>query len=297
MTSSRPLYWLAPILILFGLTAAFVYGRHLATGYTPPAVLAGAGWWPIYSSAVLGVVALLLGYAIVADLLGEVRHLLGMGPWLVLGGLVGARLYHVLAPAPSHLLTTADYLANPWLIIQIWSGGLGFYGALFGGGLALAIYAWWHKLPLRAWGDAAVVGLALGQAIGRWGHFFNQELYGQPSRLPWAVHISPPHRMAGLEEVATYHPTFLYESLWCLGLFALLYVGYQQGYARPGEGVVRYVAGYALGRLLIEAVRLDVATAVVAGISLPIASWLSLALLALASGWWLGGKRGVESRE
>ena len=351
-------------LVLPALAAVVLYSAHVQTGVTPPAVLAGAGFWPIYTSAVLMLVAILFGYVAVADLVwhtqqrlfeqtiptavakrplplhllplaprpyatvGELlaawghnpqqwgasparlealgaalaalpdvqeswvrqpvwrpfgqTQLLALWPWLLLGGLVGARLYHVLAPAPSHLLATADYVANPWLIAQVWNGGLGIIGALLGGGVALAVFGWWHGLPVRQWGDMLVVGVALGQAIGRWGHFFNQELYGLPSKLPWAVTIAPAHRWPGLEEIATYHPVFLYESLWCLGLFGWLWWGYQRGYGWAGQGVVRYVGGYALGRLLIEPLRLDVATAEWFGLSLPVASWVSLAGLATA---------------
>lgn len=272
-------YWFP----LLPLTTLLLYGLHLVTGKTPAPIWFGAEGLPIYGAAVLLVTAVIFGYLVVAiltaDRAGSHPHLLAMLASILFWGLIGARLYHVLAPAPSNPFPTADYLANPWLILSLRSGGLGFYGALLGGGLALGIYCWRHKLPVLVWGDAAVIGLALGQAIGRWGNFFNQELYGTPTNLPWAVHISPDYRLPGLEEIATYHPAFLYESLWCLGLFGLLWWLHGRPAHRAGDGVLVYLGGYALGRLLIEAVRLDVPTAVVAGISLPVATWVSLALL------------------
>lgn len=204
-------------------------------------------------------------------------------------GLIGARLYHVLAPAPSAPLTTADYWANGWLVLNVRQGGLGFYGALAGGLWGLALFGWRRRVPVWGWADAAVVGVALGQAIGRWGHFFNQELYGRPSTLPWAVIISPSHRLPHWADVATYQPLFLYESLTCLAIAALL--AWVQGQNWPrwrmGDTFALYGVAYALGRVVWEAMRVDGATLLLFGRTLPTATWVSLTLLILLPLWRL----------
>ena len=128
-------------------------------------------------------------------------------------GVVGARLYHVLTPSPSTGITPAWYFAHPLEILAIWNGGLGIYGALVGGALGLWLYTRRHRLDFWAWLDIAAPAIPLGQAIGRWGNFVNQELYGAPTTLPWAIYIPPEKRLPGYAAFAYYHPTFLYESL------------------------------------------------------------------------------------
>ena len=119
--------------------------------------------------------------------------------WALALGIIGARLYHVLTPSPSMaergIESALDYFRSPYQLINIRSGGLGIYGGIAGGALGLFIYSRRARIPTLAWADLAVVGLALGQAIGRWGNFFNQELYGRPTNLPWAVTIDPQYRL------------------------------------------------------------------------------------------------------
>ncbi|HUM68538.1 MAG TPA: prolipoprotein diacylglyceryl transferase, partial [Chloroflexota bacterium] len=145
----------------------------------------------------------------------------------LLFAVIGARLYHVLTPSPSMaafgIETPWDYFRNPMQLINIRAGGLGIYGGLAGGALGLFIYTRRQRIPTLAWADLAVVGVALGQVFGRWGNFFNQELYGRPTTLPWAVTISQAHRLPGYEEFSRFHPAFLYESLWNLLAFLVLY--------------------------------------------------------------------------
>jgi phosphatidylglycerol:prolipoprotein diacylglycerol transferase len=138
---------------------------------------------------------------------------------------------------------------------------------------------------LLGWADLAAVGLVLGQMMGRWGNFFNQELYGQPTNLPWAVTIDPANRLPGYNEIAQFHPAFLYESIWSLltfiGLYTLLRRYGEQ--LLPGEITALYLIAYAVGRTLLELIRLDSRTGV-GGV--PIATLVSL-LIAVGMAAWL----------
>ncbi len=145
--------------------------------------------------------------------------------WIVIAGIVGARIWHILTPPPSMIaqgITTQYYLTHPLAMIDIRNGGLGIPGAVFGGALAMWIYTRRKKLNFATWLDLVAPGLALAQAIGRWGNFFNQELYGAPTNLPWKLYIDPAHRLPGFQEYAYYHPLFLYECLWNLANMAIL---------------------------------------------------------------------------
>ena len=118
--------------------------------------------------------------------------------WLVIGGIVGARLWHVFTPSPSLIaqgIDTKFYLTHPLDLMNIRRGGMGIPGAVIGGALALFLFTRKYKLNFIDWVDISAPGLALGQAIGRWGNFFNQELYGAPTDLPWKLFIDPAHRL------------------------------------------------------------------------------------------------------
>jgi phosphatidylglycerol:prolipoprotein diacylglycerol transferase len=180
--------------------------------------------------------------------------------WVLIGGIIGARIWHVLTPPVSMGKTFLDYLANPLDILKVWEGGLGIPGAVIGGGLALYIYCRRRKLSFPLWADIAAPGLALGQAIGRWGNYVNQEVYGKPTTLPWAVHIEPSHRYPGYAAFETFHPLFLYESIWNFALMGfLLWVGRRyESWLKAGDVFLIYLIGYPLGRFLLEFLRLDV---------------------------------------
>lgn len=183
-------------------------------------------------------------------------------PWALLGGIIGARLWHVLSPSASNVamgLSTEYYFKHPVEILMIWKGGLGIFGAVLGGAIALYIYCRVTKLNFLEWADYIAPGLLIGQAIGRWGNFVNQEVYGLPSNLPWAITIDPPYRLPGFEAVATYHPLFLYESLLCLlsaGL--IIWLGNKwKDKLYKGDAIILYGILYPFGRFLLEYLRLD----------------------------------------
>jgi len=183
--------------------------------------------------------------------------------WLIIGGVIGARLWHVLIPSASSAYTTAYYLSHPFNLIAIWDGGLGIPGAVIGGVIALYLYCRRYTQPFAIWADIAAPCLALGQAIGRWGNYFNQELYGAPTNLPWHIYIDPAHRLPAYAAYEYYHPLFLYESLYNLAnMFFLLFIGRRfKDWLKPGDVFIIYLITYPVGRFLLEFMRLDIATA------------------------------------
>ena len=172
---------------------------------------------------------------------------------VVIGGVIGARVYH--------LFTGYDWDAGGFTgIFQVWKGGLSIWGAVLGGGIALAIMARRRHLDVVRLMDAVAPGVVLAQAIGRWGNYFNQELFGRPTSLPWGLEIDLAHRPAGYVQYDTFQPTFLYESLWCLLVFGVL-VGAERRFGlRRGQTVSLYVALYTFGRIWTEMLRVDDAT-------------------------------------
>jgi phosphatidylglycerol:prolipoprotein diacylglycerol transferase len=182
--------------------------------------------------------------------------------WLVIAGIVGARIWHILTPPPSMIaqgITTQYYLTHPLAMIDIRNGGLGIPGAVLGGVLALWVYTRRKKLKIAIWLDVMAPGLALAQAIGRWGNFFNQELYGAPTNLPWKLFIDPVHRLPGFQDTAYYHPLFLYEMLWNLANMAIL-LWLSRRFAdrlKSGDIFLGYLVIYPVGRFLLDFLRLD----------------------------------------
>jgi phosphatidylglycerol:prolipoprotein diacylglycerol transferase len=157
------------------------------------------------------------------------------------------------------------YRTHPIEILYIWQGGLGIYGAIVGGLLGVVLYTWRAGLRPLKWLDYGAPGLALGQAVGRWGNFVNQELYGPPTDLPWGLKIDPQHRIVPYNNLEKYppdtlfHPTFLYESLWALLVFGVLALIADRFKDRLKEGdiLLGYLIGYPLGRFFLEYLRPD----------------------------------------
>ena len=181
--------------------------------------------------------------------------------WCVLLGVVGARLYHVLTVTPSMGVGRWYYLEHPAQIFAIWEGGLGVYGAVAGGALGLYVAARRAKEPVLQWMDTMVPGLVLAQAIGRWGNYINQELYGKPTDMPWAVYIEPRFRLPGYEMYELFHPTFFYESMWNLATcLILVYLTWRyRDKLIPGLTTSIYFISYSVARFLLEFIRLDAA--------------------------------------
>lgn len=169
----------------------------------------------------------------------------------VMSALVGARLYYVL-------FNWGYYGPRPSKILAVWEGGLAIHGGILGGIFATALYTLRKKLPMLIYMDIMAPCLVLGQAIGRWGNFFNQEAFGIPTNLPWKLYIEPYHRPAHLAAYEFFHPTFLYESLWNLVVFLVLYVLLRRRLAQtPGALTLCYLGLYSLGRFFVEGLRID----------------------------------------
>lgn len=180
-------------------------------------------------------------------------------PWVLIAGIIGARIWHVLTPDSTMLIDGQNpYFLRPLDIFNIRNGGLGIPGAIMGGVLALWIYCRKKKLIFMTWLDIIAPAVALGQAVGRWGNFFNQEVYGLPSNLPWAIKIDEAHRLPQYADVERYHPTFLYESIWnLLNMFILLWVARKfQDKLKKGDVFFLYLVIYSFGRFFLEFIRI-----------------------------------------
>jgi len=213
----------------------------------------------------LGVIAAITLSVIEAKRHGQsTEHLLTMALLVLPLGIIGARLYHVIDE-------WSFYSQNLALIIG--GRGLGIFGAIIGGAIGLFVYTKWKRLSTLTWLDIVAPGLILAQAIGRWGNFFNQELYGYPTDLPWAIYIDPAHRLAGYEAFSHFHPLFLYESIWnVLGCILLLLVGRKfKERLLSGDIFFMYVIYYSVGRFFLEGLKIDVWA--MGGI--PTACWIS----------------------
>ncbi len=223
--------------------------------------------------------------ALIADLL----------PVLVLGAVIGARSYYVA-------LEWRQYSGN-WLdALAVWRGGIAIHGALLGGGIATLLYCRWRRQPFWPLLDVLVPAVALGQAIGRWGNFFNSEAFGLPTNLPWKLFIPAASRPAEFLDQRFFHPTFLYESLWNLGVCALLLLLFRaasRGRIQLPAGALScvYLMAYSSGRVWIEGLRIDplclLSSPPFCEGGIRMAQLVSLGLIALGAGglWWLFRRR------
>lgn len=188
---------------------------------------------------------------------GNPEQVLDIALWAVPFGIVGGRLYHLATDWRTYFGPGGRGLAGA---VQIWAGGLGIWGAIALGGVGAWIACRRYGIVMPPMADALCVGVALAQAIGRWGNWFNQELFGKPTTLPWALEIGLAHRPPGYEQYATFHPTFLYESLWLLVVAGLVAVADRRLRLGHGRAFALYVALYCVGRLGMEMLRIDPAT-------------------------------------
>ncbi len=198
--------------------------------------------------------------------------------WAVPFGIVGGRLYHVLSDWQIYFGADGrGFIAA----LRIWDGGLGIWGAVALGGLGAWIGARRSGVALPPVADAIAPGIALAQAIGRWGNYFNQELFGSPTTLPWGLEISQANRPSDYVDYATFHPTFLYESLWLVGVAIVVIWADRRFNLGHGRAFALYVLLYTLGRVWIEALRIDSANQIL-GLRLNVWTSIVVGLGALA---------------
>jgi phosphatidylglycerol---prolipoprotein diacylglyceryl transferase len=210
--------------------------------------------------------------------------------WAVPFGLIGSRIYHVLTDYELYF----GEGRHPIDALKIWHGGLGIWG-----GVAFGLFGAWlaarrHGVPFLAAADAMAPGIALAQAIGRFGNYFNQELFGRPTTLPWGLEIDPAHRPEGYEGFRTFHPTFLYEAIWDLGVMALVILADRRYKFGHGRALALYVAGYTAGRALIEMLRIDTVNHLF-GLRLNV--WTAIILFVLAIGYFVWSARNRPGQE
>jgi phosphatidylglycerol---prolipoprotein diacylglyceryl transferase len=207
-------------------------------------------WYGILMATAI-VVGLWVGYRQARREELPADDIISVGQWSILVGLVGARLYEVAF--------NWDYYGRfPWKIVAVWEGGLAMHGGLIVGPLFGVWLAMRWGLPVLRGLDVVGPSMVLGQAIGRWGNFFNEEAFGRPTELPWKLYISPEHRPLGYAQFEYFHPTFLYESIWDFAVFLML-IGWLRPRLRPYPGALffAYIGLYSIGRFVIEALRLD----------------------------------------
>ena len=220
---------------------------------------------------------------------GEVSDL---AVWAVPFGLVGGRLYHVITDY--QLYFGGDN--NPVTALYLWRGGLGVWGAIAMGALGVVIGARRKGIKLLPVLDAMAPGVLVAQAIGRWGNWFNQELFGRPTDLPWGLEIDPAHRPVGYLDVETFHPTFLYEFFWCLAAFFVVVWADRRFRLGHGRVLALYVMAYTLGRGWIEMLRIDdVQLQNVLGLRLNV--WTSIVLFTAATIYFVVAGRRHPGRE
>ncbi len=200
---------------------------------------------------------------------GQPGAVTDIAAWAVPFGIVGARVYH-LVTSPQAYFGPGGHPLNA---LKIWNGGLGIWGAVAAGALGAWIACRRNGWSFVDFADSAAPGAAVGQAIGRFGNWFNQELFGRPTTVPWGLEISPAHRPPGYAQFATYQPTFLYESLWCLLVAAAVVLLDRRFTLDHGRSFALYVGLYTIGRGYIESLRIDDANHI---LGLRVNEWTSL---------------------
>jgi prolipoprotein diacylglyceryl transferase len=210
--------------------------------------------------------------------------------WAVPFGLVGARIYHVITDNELYF----GEGKHPIDALKIWHGGLGIWGAVAFGLLGAWIACRRHKVPFLAVADVMAPGIALAQIVGRFGNYFNQELFGKPTTHWWGLKIDPAHRPDGYADFATFHPTFLYEAIWNLGVIALVILVDRRFKLGHGRAFALYVAGYTAGRAWIENLRIDTVNHVF-GLRLNV--WTALILFVLSVAYLIVTSRTKPGQE
>lgn len=215
---------------------------------------------------------------------GKAGFIGDLAMWAIPLGIVGARVYHVLTDAQLYFGPGRD----PVDALRIWEGGLGIWGAITGGALGGWIACRRANVSFADAAGAVAPGLLVAQAVGRLGNYFNQELFGRPTTLPWALEIDAARRPPGYEQFSTFHPTFLYEALWAWGLALLLLLVERRRTIRPPGLFALYVTLYCVGRLWIELLRVDPANEI---LGLRVNAWVSILGIAAGAVWFVLSQR------
>jgi len=213
---------------------------------------------------------------------GDPDDIIEIAKWVVPAGLIGARIYHVMTDWKAY--------QGRWNeAFYIWQGGLGIPGGLLLGTVVGVVYARRRGWDVMRLTDAIIIGVPVAQAIGRLGNWFNQEIFGPPTSLPWAVEIDPEHRPTDLLDEPTFHPTFLYEGLWNMALAGALIWAERRKLLKPGQVLPAWMVGYGVGRFLVELVRRDSASLI---LGVRVNHWVSAIAVVVGLAWlWIGNRR------
>jgi prolipoprotein diacylglyceryl transferase len=237
--------------------------------------------------------------ALVAIIIGEKRFQAAGGRkglisdvaiWAIPLGIVGARLYHVLTDAQLYFGAGR----NPLDALKIWEGGLGIWGAILGGALGVWFAGRRYEVSFGDLAHAIAPGLLVAQAVGRLGNYFNQELFGRPTTLPWGLEIDPINRPPGFEQFATFHPTFLYELLWNLAAAALLIALDRRYRFSGGQVFALYAVFYTAGRFWIELLRIDTVNHLG---PMRLNNWTALVVFGAAAAYFWSQRRSGDERD
>ncbi len=247
-------------------------------------------WYPTSNAFAIGPIVVswygaILIIAIIAGFLGTryifkkkqipLDHLYGLLFWLLVAGIVGGRIGNIIAE-------WQVYAADPSHVLRIWDGGISFHGVLIAAMLTVYWYCRHYRLSFWLVADSIAVAAPLMQAIGRWGNYFNQELYGTPSDVPWAIPIAPVNRPATMIDYVYYHPLFVYESLLMLGTFLILWILWRRETLRDGHYVLLYIILFSVIRFGLDFLRINPPEIG----PLSIAQWLSVVFVGGALLLW-----------
>ncbi|MCX6785812.1 MAG: prolipoprotein diacylglyceryl transferase [Candidatus Komeilibacteria bacterium] len=255
--------------------------------FSPAPILLDAGVFRIYWYGLIMAMAAGAGFMVFLKLaktgaLPKAR-IFDLGFYLIIWGIIGARLWHVL------FYNSAYFLSNPLKIFKLWHGGLAIFGSIFAGCLVLFYFSKKSRISFWLLADLAAVALPLGQAIGRWGNYFNQELFGRPCSYSWCIPINAINRPEQYLNFQYFQPVFLYESLLCLALFILCFNFFKIKRLPVGTTVLVYLAGYSAIRFVMEFWRLDVSGSLFSGLKWT--QWLCLAVMVISIIFLVNKKR------
>jgi len=264
---------------------------HLIASIPPPptdGIELGPVKIHIYALCIIagGILAFWLGGKRWAARGGKPEHVYDVGLWAVIFGIIGARLYHVITVPYEYFGPGYDGSGDPWKIFAIWEGGIAIWGAIGGGALGVWFGCRRYGLRMLPMADTVAPGILLAQAVGRWGNYFNQELFGEPTTLPWGLEVEAEHHNFpdGVPADTLFHPTFLYESLWNLLGVAVLLLLDRRFKLRNGMMLWSYIVWYTLGRIPIESIRLDQAQEfTILGITARTNTWTSVLMFLVAT--------------
>lgn len=273
-----PAFALGPLFLLSKLLCYNTLMINFLHTFNPNAIAFSLGWVIIHWYGLFVVTGILAGL-LAAVVLGKkynitANQVFDLAFYLILAGIVGARVYSILLDWPY-------YSQNPAQIIAVWNGGLAIHGAILGGLAALIFYVKKHRQNFWQWADLAALALPLGQTFGRWGNYFNQEIFGTPTALPWGIPIEAVNRPAQYSQFQYFHPTFLYESILNLSNFLILVYIFKKTKVKPEIVFLIYLINYSLIRIAMEFLRTDSAPYIL-GIRWPVI--FSLVVIVVCSG-------------